>query len=428
VSDPAAGRAAPAHPYGSFLAHLTSSLRERRADGQALAVLFVDLGAVARVDLLGGFRFGDAIRERFSLRLRTDVLRARDFVGEIGRDELACVLDGVPSQGVPLLAAQKILRVLEAPVLAGELEVYAAPAVGIALDEGGEADAAMLLTQARAACREARGFAERTAFFAGGEASQDQASYQRESRLRAALAHQSLVTMFQPQVECRSGRIVGVEAVLGWGEGAPGIVTVEEALVVADAAGRASETIERIFNDALRNCGEFRQAAGLDLRLAIRLPVRCLRDPGLADLVGRSLKTWTLRAGRLDVTVTDAPGLLSDAQALQGLHDLAGIGVRICVDMTGIGPSEFVQLAALPVDGMRMPAAVFERVAAGAKTQEVVTAYVELAHRLGMEVLFDGVATQSFADRLVQLGCDYLQGALVGSPLEPTGFVARHGQ
>lgn len=425
--DPTAGAAAPAHPYGSFITRLTRSLAERRADGQTLALLFVDLGAVARVDLLGGFRFGDAIRERFSLRLRSDVLRARDFVGEIGRDELACVLDGVPSQGVPLLAAQKILRVLDEPVLAGELEVHAGPAVGIAIYDGGDADATALLTQARAACREARDLAERMAFF-GGDLSQDQEQYQRESRLRAALAHQTLVTMFQPRVECLSGRIIGVEAVLGWGEGAPGIVTVEEALNAAESAGKASEAVERLFNDALRNCGEFRQAAGLDLRLSIRLPVRCLRDPGLADLVGRSLKTWTLRAGRLDVTVTGAPALLSDAQAAQGLHDLAGIGVRIFVDMTGIGPSEFVQLAALPVDGMRVPATVFEHVAAGAKTQEVVKAYVELAHRLGMEVLFDGVVTQAFADRLAQLGCDHLQGALVGSALEPAGFVARHGQ
>ena len=416
---------AAAHPYGSFLSRLSTSLDARGADGETLAVLFVDLGLVDRADRTWGYALGDAVRARFSLQLRSEVLRERDFLGEIGRDELACVLETVPSDGVALLAAEKVLRMLDEPVLAGEHELYARPAIGIALFPGEAVDAAALLTRARAACLTARRRTERIALFAAPLIPPEQQGFLDQNRLRAALARDALGTVFEPQLECRSSRAIGVEALLRLGEGE--IVLVEAAVAVAADAGRASETIERILNGALRNVGEFRQSAGLDLRVAVRLPPHALHEPGLAELVARALKTWNLRAGRLTLIFGDAGAIAADAKALAMLHSLESLGVRLSADTERLGASALGEFAALPFDELRLDAALLFGVEPNAAKEQAARALIDLAHGLKREVVAAGVGDKAVADRLAALGCDCMQGAFVSPPLDAVRFVEKFG-
>lgn len=418
---------AAAHPYQTFLLRLGECIERRRADGQALAVLFVDLDAIGRADRLGGYLLGDAIRAHFSRRLRGEVLRAQDFLGEVGRDEFACVLDSIPGPGVPMMAADKLLRVLDEPVLADIHEIYAQPSVGVALFEGGATAAQDLLTQARLACVEARGGGQRVGMYEPGTGEGDAGRHSEDARLRAAVARGQLTTVYEPQAECRSGRLVSVEANLALAEGDASVVRFDQALRIAEAAGRASEFIERFFNDALRNCVDFRQSAGLDLRLNVGLPCASLRDPGLAELIARALKTWNLRAGRLTVTVAPEAGLFCDDVALRGLRELADTGVRVGLDLSDVGPSQLARLSALPIGEVRFSAAPFEAPEAGANGEAIARGLLELAHVLRLEALAVGVTTRAFADRLGDLGCDTMQGPIVGPALGPGKFAERYG-
>ena len=99
----------------SFMAALHGMVEERRADGGSLAVLLLECGVVSRIDAVWGYHVGDAVRDRVGALLRTEVLRPGDFVGEMGRDDFACVLSTVEGPGVPVLAAQKLLRELNTP-------------------------------------------------------------------------------------------------------------------------------------------------------------------------------------------------------------------------------------------------------------------------------------------------------------------------
>lgn len=418
---------AAAHPYGSFLLRLGECVEKRRADGQALAVLFVDLDAIARADRLGGYVLGDAVRAHFSRRLRGEVLRAHDFLGEVSRDELACVLDSIPGPGVPMLAADKLLRVLDEPVLADVHEIYAQPAVGVVLFEGGPADAQALLTQARLACVEARAGGQRVSMYEPGAGGGEADRHGDDARLRAAVARRQLVTVYEPQAECRSGRLVSVEANLALAEGEASVVRFEQALRVAEAAGRATEFIERFFNDALRNCVDFRQSAGLDLRLSVGLPSASLRGSGFAELVARALKTWNLRAGRLTITVAPEAGLFCDEEAMRGLRELADAGVRVGLDLSDVGPSQLARLTTLPISEIRFSAAPFEAPEAGPNGEAIARGLLELAKALRMETLAVGVTSPAFADRLAALGCDTMQGPVVGPALGPAKFAERYG-
>ena len=135
-----------------FPDRLRRCIEQRRADGQSLALLLVDCGVIGRIDALWGYQVGDAVRARIVASLRAEVLRPDDFVGELGRDELACVLSVVEGAQLALLAAEKLRRTLNAPLWLGEAEIYASPSVGVALFPDTADDAESLLRQARSAC------------------------------------------------------------------------------------------------------------------------------------------------------------------------------------------------------------------------------------------------------------------------------------
>jgi len=116
-----------------FLEALRGRIEERRADGRNLAVLLIECGVIGRIDAVWGYHVGDAVRARVAAALRAGVLRADDLVGDMGRDDLACVLAPVDGPAVALLAAEKSLRALNSPFWIGEEEVFAGPAIGIAM-------------------------------------------------------------------------------------------------------------------------------------------------------------------------------------------------------------------------------------------------------------------------------------------------------
>lgn len=408
-----------------FLAQLGASIGDRRADGGSLALLCVDCGIVGRIDRVWGYAVGDGVRERLGGRLRSEVLRQRDFLGDAGRDRFACVLETVQSEGVALLAAEKVLRSLDAPVWVGDSEVYARPAIGIALfAEHGE-QAETLLQHASTACLVARERPDRIAVYAEAQARPEAELLAYENRLRAAIAQDALDLVFQPQVEFRGGGMVGAESLLRWRDGDLGVVPVEKAIAAAESAGLVNEVTLWMLNNALRNCKEFRDAAGLDLRIGVNLSAKCLREPDLADFVARALKTWNLRPSRLALEIAETALLRESGEARQTLERLKALGVRLSIDDFGAGYASLAYLATLSFHELKIDFAPLSEDVP--QQSHVLRSLIELAHQLKLEVVAVGVPDQALADRLKELGCDVMQGAHVGAPLDSIGFIRTHG-
>lgn len=410
-----------------ILEQLGACLEKRRADGQSLAVLFVDCGVVGEVDDAWGHTVGDAVRARFSSILRSEVLRQDDLLLDMSRDELACVLDTVHSPGVALLAAEKILRALDDPVWLGEDQVYARPAIGIALfPEHGDA-AAALLQHARIACRFTRHRPERISVYAETQGRPEAERLRYENQLRAAIAGEELELVFRPRIEFRSGMVAGAECLLRWSSADHRVVPVETAFAAAEPGGLANKFTEWMLNGALRDCGEFRQSGGLDLRVAVNLPAKCLRDRDLPDLVARALGTWGLRAGRLVLQITDGSVLQGSRTAQDTFMRLKGLGVRLSIADGGTGYAALAHLATLPFHEIKIPSSCVREMLNVAPHLSVVRSLIDLAHGFKLEVVADGVENEALAARLRELGCDYMMGSHVGPPLDSAGFIKAFG-
>lgn len=419
----AQARGAGTGGMAAFMAQLEAALAAR-AEGTQVALLAVDCGVIGRIDAVWGYEVGDAVRERMRARLASEVLRERDLLGEPGRDEFACVfLEVQGGEGVALLAAEKILRTLDAPLWVDVEELYARPAVGIALFPDHAANASELLQRARTACRAARERPGRCAAYQGDQEGLDAELFVYENRLRAAIAQDALDIVFQPQFDTHTGLIVGADSQLRWRDASLGAVPAEKAIAAAESAGLVNEVTLWLVNGALRNCRQFRDAAGLDLRVGVTLSAKSLRQSDLPDFIASALKTWNLRPSRLALEISETAVFAHSLESVETLKRLRELGVRLCLDDPGAGYASLAWLSRLPFHEWRIDLAHIGDIAESQAHLALVRALSDLAHRLKVEVLVAGVEDAASADKLKSLGCDILQGPHFGVAVESPEFI-----
>jgi EAL domain-containing protein (putative c-di-GMP-specific phosphodiesterase class I) len=312
-------------------------------------------------------------------------------------------------------------------VWVGEDEIFARPAIGIAVFPAHGADEVVLLRRARTACQATRGTPERVAVYAEEQERQGAESLLYDNRLRAAVSQEGLEQVFQPIVEFRTGLVAGAESLLRWRDHDGILVAIDAALDAAESAGRAEDLASWLLSGALRTCSELRQSGGLDIRIGVNLSAKSLRDDGFPDLVSRLLRTWGLRPSRLSFEISGTALLAHSEPARETLKRLRSLGVRLAIDDLGAGIESLAALAALPFDELKLDLAALPGLPEPAAHAALAQSLIELAHRLKFEVVACGVDADPAIACLKQLGCDYLQGAKVSPPLDPVSFVQKFG-
>jgi len=421
----------PAVPFAADATRFTGLLRDavaqRQADGRKLAVLLIECGVISRIDAVWGYHVGDAVRQRVSALLCADVLRPGDFLGELGRDDFACVLATVEGSAVALLAARKSLRALSSPFWIGEEEIYASPAIGMALYPEHGSQAEVVLQRAKSACVLARNLPGRVADYAEDRDRSAESKLLYENRLRTAVSDDALELLFQPQYDLRLGQVMGAEGLLRWNDPALGLIAAEQVFAAADAADKITDMVSSILNRALRNVSEFRYSAGLDLRIGVKLPARALRQTELPEVIQRALGTWSRRPGTLILGISETSLLWTEPATRDTLVRIKDLGVKLSIDDPGMTIAALFRLATLPFQEIRLDVSTAGNLANAPKSERILQSVIELAHHLRFAVVAVGVADEAAAAHLKDLGCDYMQADFKGPALEPRQFVERFG-
>lgn len=417
----------PAVEVTPFLEALHLLVAERRADGGNLAVLLVECGVISRIDAVWGYQVGDSVRARVAEMLRTDVLRPGDLVCDMGRDDFACVLSSIDGPDVALLAAKKSLRILGTPFWIGEDEIYASPAIGIAMFPAHGDQPENLLQRAKSACGLARDLEGSIADYGADRDNLAASKLLFENRLRTAVADDAINLVFQPQYDLRLGQVMGAEGLLRWREPALGLIPSVDAFAAAESAGVVIQLVSSVLNRALRNISEFRYSAGLDLRVGVKLPARVLRHTELIEVVERALGTWSRRPGTLILEIGETAVLGAEPVTRETLGRLKELGVKLSIDDPGMAFSSLFWLAALPFQEIKIDVSAANGMAEGAKSERILQSIIELAHQLRLAVVAVGVADETEAARLKELRCDFMQADFKGPALAPADFVERFG-
>ncbi len=410
-----------------FFEALRARLAQRQADGRNLAILLIECGVIGHIDAAWGYHVGDAVRARIAAVLRNGVLRPDDLLGELDRDDFACVLSPLDGAEVALLAAEKTLRALADPFWIGDDEIYARPSIGIAMFPAHGDEPESLLQRAKSACAAARTDTGHAVVYAYDLENSEASELLYENRLRTAVSDDALELAFQPQYDLRLGQIMGAESVLRWRGQEGEAIPAEQAFAAAEDAGRVTNLLSSTLNRALRNCSEFRYSAGLDLRIGVNLPGRALLHAELPDVVARALGTWSLRPGRLIIEVGETAVLGTEPAARETLARLKELGVKLSIDDPGLALSSLFWLATLSFQEIKIDVAPARDLGSEPKSERIVKAIIDLAHQLELEVVAVNVADDAAAEKLKELGCDYMQADYRGPALDAEGFVKRYG-
>jgi diguanylate cyclase (GGDEF)-like protein len=396
----------------SFDTALAAELTRPSSDGAGLCVAVLDLDNFKHVNDTLGHLIGDELLCIIARRIE-GALREQDLVARLGGDEFAIVLDDRIGAR-PAAVAERLLTAIAEPVeLHGHTFVITA-SIGFARAVPG-ADAAALLRNADLAMYVAK--SARAGGFEVFDDSMHERAVERlqlEMELREAVARREITVEFQPIVVIDTGRTKGVEVLARWYHPTRGPVPPPEFIGIAERIGLIGELGAQVFEQA---CQAAQRLHALDpsLDVTVNLSPVQLVDPDLGPRLASILTTHEVRPERVILEVTEN-ALMQDVQvAAARLRELKAIGVRVAVDDFGVGHSSLSYLRNFPVDVLKIDKSFVDGLPGGGG--QLARAVIQLGAMLGLDVVAEGIESQSQLDVLRVLGCGHGQGYLFARPM-----------
>ncbi|HUL96984.1 MAG TPA: GGDEF domain-containing phosphodiesterase [Usitatibacter sp.] len=412
---PAAAEGTPATSREELLRLLDRETAIARATDGHLAVLMLEL---RRVDRLHALLRGPSPATTMELvldRLRK-ALRDEDRMAPINDEEVCIILPRLAHPSQAVLAAVKVLRVLDRPMAHEGGSAVLRPCVGVAtLPEHGF-DPAGLLMAADVARHIAATREEGYHVFQGDEAVETELYRGLDIDLERAVRANELELHYQPQVALSSGRTVAVEALVRWRHLQAGAVPPTTIVGIAERTGLISTLTFWILNAALRSAQQWR-AAGFEPAVAVNLAPSVLNDRELPALIDQGIKTWGIEPARLTLEIPETANLAEAERSVAALTRLKAIGVRIAIDDFGSGFTSLGQLRRLGVDEIKVDRPFVAGMLEDKADRAVVASAIDIARHFGLRVVAEGVERADTRDALAALGCNFAQGHLFAKPL-----------
>jgi diguanylate cyclase (GGDEF)-like protein/PAS domain S-box-containing protein len=398
------------------MAHAISQAQARQGFA---GLLFIGLDRFKKINDTLGYAAGDQLLREAAKRLE-DCLRPGDIVARLGSDEFAIALVELarPQDAGPV--AQKVLDSFAQPFRYGEHEIHVTASLGVSVSptDGDTTDlltrnAAVAMVQAKKSGRNG------IQFYTPAMNRRGMEQLRLETELRRALERRELLLHFQPRWSLATGKVTGLEALLRWRHPERGMISPGEFVPVLEDSG----LIVPVGNWIIRAvCAQLRawELAGLQLvPAAVNLSVAHFRHSDLLKVVANAMAENAVRAGLLEVEITETSLMEDPAQAAETLGKLREQRIRVAIDDFGTGYSSLAYLKRLPVDALKLDRSFVQGLPYDSEDVSIAKAVISLAHNLGLIVVAEGVETEPQCAFLRASNCDEVQGFLLGRPVPP---------
>ena len=409
------------HEFNDALAYALA-----RADRQdsSVGLLLLDLDNFKVVNDTLGHHCGDQLLKLVAGRL-VAILRTTDIICRIGGDEFVVIVEPADDSSEMASVARKILAVLAEPFDLEGHQLYVSASIGVSLYPFDAKDVATLTRNADTAMYHAKHQGKnRYAVFQAEMELRAQRRLRMEANLRRALQNEELYLHYQPQIDLRSGRIVGVEALIRWHCREMGQLSPAEFIPVAEESGIIVDLGRWVLQSACRQAAAWCKAGLLDSleHVAVNLSACQARDPGLMDDIRAILHETQLPHGLLELEITEGV-LMDNVHAnVELMRRLQDTGIHLSVDDFGTGYSSMSYLKRLPIDQLKIDRS-FVRDLPG-EGEAIVTAIIAMAHSLHLKVVAEGVETLQQVEFLRTAGCDNVQGFFFARPMTAAQLTA----
>jgi diguanylate cyclase (GGDEF)-like protein/PAS domain S-box-containing protein len=405
-----------------FMDRLAIELAEARRNRKMLAVMFLDLDNFKNINDILGHSTGDKLLGEVAGRLKT-CIRETDTVARIGGDEFNMVLPDIGAPGSAGSIAKKIIALFEDPFVIEKDELPVTASIGITIypDDGGDSET--LLKYADIAMYQAKG--------RGGNNYQFYSSTMNlrifektlvENNLRGMVERNELVLHYQPQFSIDTRQICCAEALVRWQHPELGLLNPAQFLPLAAETGVIMSIDEWVLRTACAQARVWQKAGHRPVCVTVNLSSRQFRQRHLAKIISRVLDETGLDPELLEVEIAESTLLNNIESNLAGLCSLIDIGVGISLDDFGSGLSCLNSLKRLPLRKLKIDRSFISELKEDYVLQAIVNAIIEVAHRMNVRVVAEGVETEDQLTFLRSSGCDEMQGYLLSKPLPGDKF------
>ena len=405
-----------------LMSSLDSLCKKAHEDEKFLfALLFLDLDNFKLINDSLGHSIGDHLLCAVGRRVLESV-RLQDKVTRLGGDEFAIILDGMNQPATAEIVGRRILASLSKPFELQGQEIFISASLGIALSDG-RSTPERLLRDADAAMYRSKSV-ER-----GGLAVFDQQLHesaveelQIRNELRRVLERDELVLYYQPIVALKNGEMAGCEALLRWNRPGQGLVPPARFVPLAEDSGLIVDIGEWALRQVCSQLASWKNNGLPEVFASVNVSPLQFRQPTFVDMVAECLRTYSLQPATIHLEVTETLLMENTEVTSRRLRDLRSLGVQVVIDDFGTGYSSLSYLRRWAIDGLKVDRSFVNAARLDPASAEIVAAIVALAKALRVEVVAEGVEFPDQLQLLSEMGCEFVQGFLLGRPASAETF------
>jgi len=366
-----------------------------------------------------GHHAGDDLLQTVAQRLGT-AIRQSDLVARLGGDEFVVLIEDHGGPEEVMIVAQKIISMLERPVLIDWREVAISGSIGIASYPEDGTDLETLVKNADAAMYRAKELGRNNFQFYSPELNLlGSQRMQREKQVRDALAKGELFLHYQPEVDFESGRFVAMEALLRWRDPGSGVVLAPDFLPLAEESGTINAVGRWVIDNALADLETWRTHGLDDVIVSVNVAARQLQNQEFPLEVQKALDEHGIPPRFLRFEVTELTLMQDSDVANRAIKALRNMGVEIAIDDFGTGYSSLGLVRGLPIQVVKIDGTLVSSCVNKKECAAIVQATSAMARVLGIRLIAEGVETEEQRRLMQSLGCDAGQGFLFSTPVEP---------
>ncbi|AUN95336.1 EAL domain-containing protein [Pseudazoarcus pumilus] len=406
------------------LGQVIAAIRRRHAHA---ALLFIDLDNFKMLNDSAGHDKGDELLKQIAQRL-SECVRGGDTVARIGGDEFVVLVHDLSLEPADAIhqaefVAEKVQRALTRPFLLEGVEHYSSGSIGVTLIDETADSLELILKQADLAMYEAKTSGDNTIRFFDPQmqiAVEERAKL--ESDLRRAMRNRELLPYFQLQVDAR-GEPVGAEILLRWEHPDRGLISPATFIPLAEKTGLIVPIGLEVFEAACSCLARWRKhARTAQLTLSVNVSVVQFRNDALIERLAQILEQSGVEPSRLKLEITES--VLADdlADVADKLRQLKALGLKLSLDDFGTGYSSLSYLKNLPLDQIKIDQSFVRDLLDNPNDVAIAHSVISLASAIGLDVIAEGVETESQREMLERIGCEYFQGYLFGWPVPLAEF------
>jgi diguanylate cyclase (GGDEF)-like protein/PAS domain S-box-containing protein len=401
-----------------FLDRLRQAMARARWHKRLIAVMFLDLDRFKTINDSLGHNIGDQLLVQLTQRLSSGV-RAGDTIARFGGDEFAILLDDIASEKDISQLAKKILDAMVPAFVIQGRELYMTASIGVSIFPNDGEDSESLLRNADVAMYRAKDLGRNNYQFYSNEMSAR--AFERltlENSLRHALKRMEFSLLYQPQMEIRSRRLVGVEALLRWQHPELGQILPSDFVPLLEETGLIIEVGEWVLQTALKQASLWHRAGYDFFKVSINLSSRQFNNHEFIASLQSTIQNTGLDPRLIELELTESMLMRNASKTISALNTLHQLGISIAVDDFGTGYSSLNYLRRFPISTLKIDRSFLRDVIEDSDDRAITTAIIVMAQSLNLVVIAEGVETEEQIGFLETLDCHQIQGNVCSAPVE----------